>query len=310
MPNARNNALPLFRRPGRVALLDDDIEFLEFLEGVLRPRWSVSAFSVAEDFSEAVRQQAPFWEADAWHQQEVVRGWREGRSSLAAEVVCYWARHTERYGLIRVSLVDQMLPGTTGLDVLRALPEARGAAVLLTGRAGDSVAVAGFNERLIQRFEQKQGAPLYPRIVDLVQELQDQSDTRLDQIWRSTLTAQQDAALRQPEVARGLGEVLRMRMTEYVVLGAPFGALGLTSEGRLAWLGLQLAGDEGALDDTAIRRDLGLAPAAPGGASEPFVFGAAGQVRGRLFIIPERLGRAHPVGYTDWLLRQGPRVHA
>jgi hypothetical protein len=33
-------------------------------------------------------------------------------------------------------------------------------------------------------------------------------------------------------------------------------------------------------------------------------------VRGRLFIIPERLGRAHPVGYTDWLLRQGPRVHA
>jgi hypothetical protein len=171
------------------------------------------------------------------------------------------------------------------------------------------VAVAGFNERLIQRFEQKQGAPLYPRIVDLVQELQDQSDTRLDQIWRSTLTAQQDAALRNPEVARGLGEVLRKRMTEYVVLGAPFGALGLTSEGRLAWMGLQLASDAGALDDTAIRRDLGL-PAAAAAGSEPFAFGAAGQVRGRLSIIPERLGPAHPVGYADWLLRQGPRVHA
>lgn len=309
MASIRNTALPLFRRPGRVALLDDDLEFLEFLESLLRRRWSVSAFSAPEDFSEAVRQQAPFWEADAWQQQEVVRGWRDGHSSLAAEVVRYWARQTERYGLIRVNLVDQMLPGTTGLDVLRDLPEARGAAVLLTGRAGDAVAVAGFNERLIQRFEQKQGAPLYPRIVDLVQELQDQSDSRLDQIWRTTLSAPQDAALRDPEVARGLGETLRAQLPEYVVLGAPFGVLGLTGEGRLAWMALQVAGHAGALDDRAIRRDLELPP---GGreAGTPFAFGAAGQVQGRLFIIPERLGPAHPVGYADWLQRQAPAVHA
>lgn len=305
MGTPRNTALPLFRRPGRVALLDDDAEFLHFLDGVLRPRWSVSAFDAPEDFSEAVRQQAPFWEADAWHQQEVVRGWREGRSSLAAEVVTYWARHTERYGLIRVSLVDQVLPGTTGLDVLRDLPEARGAAVLLTGRAGDSVAVVGFNERLIQRFEQKQGAPLFPRIVDLVQELQDQSDTRLDQIWRSTLNARQDAALRDAEVARALGEALRARMPEYVVLGSPFGVLGLANDGRLAWMGLQLAADAGPLDDLAIRRDLGL-PALAAADSEAFTFGAAGRLRGRLFIIGERIGPAHPVGYADWLRRQGP----
>lgn len=309
MASARNTALPLFRRPGRVALLDDDLDFLEFLEGVLRPRWSVSAFSAPEDFSEAVRQQAPFWEADAWHQQEVVRLWREGRSTLAAEVVTYWARHTERYGLIRVNLVDQVLPGTTGLDVLRALPEARGAAVLLTGRAGDAVAVAGFNERLIQRFAQKQGAPLYPRIVDLVQELQDESDTRLDQVWRSTLSAPQDAALRDPEVARGLGEALRTRMTEYVVLGAPFGVLGLTNDGRLAWMALQLAGVPGPLDDQVLRRDLGLAPGA-GDAGEPFAFGAAGQVHGRLFVIDERVGPAHPVGYADWLQRQAAHAPA
>src|SRR6478736_5163041 len=87
----RSAALPLFWRPGSVALLADDPAFTKLARTPLSRKWSTRVYSEPGEFVDALTAEIPFWEADAGRQQDVVRTWRAGNSSLAAEVVRYWA---------------------------------------------------------------------------------------------------------------------------------------------------------------------------------------------------------------------------
>lgn len=296
--------LPLSWRPGGVALLDDDPAFLQIAAAPLASHWSTALFEDADDFVAALLRELPFREADAWEQQEVVRSWRAGKASLAAEVLRYWTRNTERYAFTRVAIVDFALEAGTGIDALRKLRDWEGHAVLLTGVADHKAAIAAFNERLIDRYERKSDGPLVPRIPNLVAELQDAPDLRLDQIWRSTLTESQERLLRSPDVARPLMSFLRQQVAEYVVMGDPFGVMGLTAGGQVAWLPLRLGTSLANewVDDESLRTALGLSgipkrePALRFGFSQP-VFGA-------LFAIDE-ISDAQPSGYRQWLDQRG-----
>lgn len=298
----RPAALPLCWRPGRVALLDDDPVFLQLAGAPLERRWSTALYSDAAEFVEALRREVPFWEADAWHQQEVVRAWRSKESSLAAEVIRYWARNTERFALTRVALVDHALGGSTGLDALRSVQDWRGHAVLLTGEADHRVAIAAFNERLIDRYESKSDGPLFPRLSNLVAELQHAADQRLDQIWRTTIVPAQDAILRQPDVARELGAYLRQRVAEYVVLGEPFGILGLTAHGRVVWLPLRISDADATewFDDGDLRASLRLGKF-PTMHTPAVRFGHARRLCGGYFLLDQGAVSAEPSGYGSWL---------
>ena len=228
-------SLPLFRRPGSLSLLGDDMNFLEMVGNGLRRHWNTTLFHEPQLLLRHLKQEQPLWEADAWIQQQIVRKWSGANVSLAAELIEYWTKHKERFTLTRVCVVDQVMPRATGLQVIRHLEGRNGLRVLLTGGAGNSIAVAAFNEGLIDRYAQKQTTGFVPRIVDLVRELQDKSDPRLDQVWRATLSPEQGIALQRPGVARSLAEFLRSRFAEYVLIGRPFGVLGLSVSGRLGW---------------------------------------------------------------------------
>jgi CheY-like chemotaxis protein len=229
-------SLPLFRRPGSVSLLGDDVDFLQIVSNGLRRYWHTSLFHQPQLLLRHLKQEQPLWETDAWIQQQIVRRWSGPNVSLASELIEYWSKHTGRFTLTRVCIVDQTMPRATGLQVIRHLEGRNGLRVLLTGGADHSIAVAAFNEGLIDRYAQKQTAGLVPHIVDLVRELQDRSDPRLDQVWRATLSPGQGIALRRPGVARSLAEYLRPRFAEYVLIGRPFGVLGLSASGKLGWV--------------------------------------------------------------------------
>lgn len=102
--------LVLFRRPGTVAILDDDEDFLQIVEGALRKRWRTLSFSSAQDLLEHATSEIPFDDADVWMQQEIIARWRSGISSLPAEILAYWARNSERFALTRVAVVDHLVP--------------------------------------------------------------------------------------------------------------------------------------------------------------------------------------------------------
>ena len=229
---------PLFHRPGTVVFLDDDPDYLEMLALVLPRHWHLRLFMRPSDCINHLLQEPPFWEADAWNQQQLVDLWREGKP-LIPQVLAYWSRYTERYALSRVCVVDFSMPGMDGLQTLSELGDWPGSRVLLTGQADEQVAVRAFNRGLIDQFIPKQTPDISRRLVEAVEKLLFTSHSRHAQTWRSTLNQEQSALLRLPGVDAWLSNFCARHWVEHVVIGDPFGVLGMDAAGRIGWLQLE-----------------------------------------------------------------------
>ena len=81
---------PLFSRPGSLAFLDDDADYLEMLALLLPRKWHARLFMQPRECIVQLHREQPFWEADAWHQQQLVDQWRAGRP-LVPQILEYWA---------------------------------------------------------------------------------------------------------------------------------------------------------------------------------------------------------------------------
>src|SRR3569832_2603490 len=162
--------LPLFHRPGTIVFLDDDPDYLEMLSLVLPRHWHVKLFTQPNECINYLQQAPPFWEADAWNQQQIIEQWRGGKP-LIPQVLDYWARYTERYAPARVGVVDYSMPSMDGLEVLSELIEWPGSRVLLTGQADEQIAVHAFNRGLLDQFIPKQSPDIAGTLVAAVNHL-------------------------------------------------------------------------------------------------------------------------------------------
>lgn len=229
---------PLCRRPGAVVFLDDDPAYLETLALVLPAPWQVDLFVRPSACINHLQQQPPLWEADTWAQQQVVERGRNG-AALIPEILRYWREAIARHSFTQVCVVDYAMPGMNGLETLSELMDWSGARVLLTGQADEQIAVQAFNQALIDQFIPKQIAGASRRIIDTVQHLMNRAHPRHAQIWRSTLSARQAAALAVPSVGTQLADYARRHWVEYIVVGHPFGILGQSASGLVSWLQLE-----------------------------------------------------------------------
>jgi CheY-like chemotaxis protein len=318
---------PLFHRPGTVVFLDDDPDYLEMLALVLPRHWHLRLFLRPSECISHLLQEPPFWEADAWNQQQLVDLWREGKP-LIPQVLAYWSRYTERYALSRVCVVDFSMPGMDGLQALAELGDWPGSRVLLTGQADEQVAVRAFNRGLIDQFIPKQTPDISRRLVEAVERLLFTSHARHAQTWRSTLNQEQSALLRAPGVDAWLTAFCARHWVEHVVIGEPFGVLGMDAAGRIGWLqletrqglqalaelaevaGVAASGVEeiragGQLADVELRQALSssqrvsLVPA--------IAIGDAGELLGALFTVEAPAGPDPDNSYSRWLSRQPKR---
>lgn len=319
-------SFPLFHRPGTVVFLDDDSDYLEMLALVLPRHWHVKLFLRPSSCINYLQQEPPFWEADAWNQQELVDAWRDGKP-LIPQILGYWRKYSERFALTRVCVVDYSMPAMDGLQALGELADWPGSRVLLTGQADEQVAVRAFNSGLIDQFIAKQTPDISRRLIDAVEHLLEIPNARHAQIWRATLSPAQNAMLRLPSVVRDLSGFAK-RWVEHVVIGEPFGVLGMDAAGHVSWLQLEtreglpalaeLAELEGVpaarledirhgrrLADLELRQALSrtsapeLAPAFPLGTEEN-LFGA-------LFTVAPEHCPDPALGYSGWLARQHKR---
>ena len=323
-------SFPLFHRPGTVVFLDDDPDYLEMLALVLPRHWHVKLFLRPVECINYLQQEPPFWEADAWNQQQLIDHWREGKP-LIPQVLGYWSKYTERYALTRVCVVDYSMPAMDGLQALGELVDWPGSRVLLTGQADEQVAVRAFNHGLIDQFIPKQTPDISRHLIDAVEHLLITPNARHAQTWRVTLTPEQNALLRHPSVGRDLAQFAAKRWVEHVVIGDPFGVLAMDASGGVSWLQLEtveglaalaeLAEIEGVpasgLDDIRQGRklvDLELRQAL--GRTDPvelttaFHVGQDGQLLGALFPVLSPLCPDPANSYSAWLARQEKRhVH-
>jgi CheY-like chemotaxis protein len=319
---------PLFHRPGTVVFLDDDPDYLEMLALVLPRQWHLKLFLRPTDCIAHLLQEPPFWEADAWNQQQLIALWREGKP-LIPQILAYWSRYTERYALSRVCVVDFSMPGMDGLQVLSELGDWPGARVLLTGQADEQVAVRAFNRGLIDQFIAKQTQDISRRLIEAVEHLLFTSHARHAQLWRSTLTQEQSALLRAPGVDSWLAAFCAKHWVEHVVIGAPFGVLGMDAAGKISWLQLETPQGLPALAELAevagvpasgledIRKGLRLADielrqalssSQPPALVHTFPIGEGGALLGALFPVETTNGPDPDNSFSRWLARQ-PRRH-
>jgi len=320
-------SFPLFQRPGAIVFLDDDPDYLEMLALVLPRHWNVKLFLRPAECINYLHQEPPFWEADAWNQQQLVGHWREGKP-LIPQILGYWSKYTERYALTRVCVVDYSMPAMDGLQALAELVDWPGSRVLLTGQADEQVAVRAFNRGLIDQFIAKQTPDISRRLIDAVEHLLATPNARHAQTWRATLSPEQNALLRLPSVDQDLVRLAAKRWVEHIVIGDPFGVIGLDAAGEASWLqlettdGLKALAELGELEgippaglddirngrqlaDLELRQALGRK--GPPELAAAFPVGQDGMLLGALFRIPPSHGPDPTNGYTHWLARQEKR---
>lgn len=322
-------SFPLYQSPGTIVFLDDDPDYLEMLALVLPKHWHVRLFLRPQDCINHLQQEPPLWEADQWAQQQLVDAWRESSTPLIPQILKYWSAQASRYGIARVCVVDYSMPAMDGLEALGELVDWPGTRVLLTGQADEQVAVKAFNRGLIDQFVPKQTPDISRHLIDVVTRLLAAGNNRQSQIWRATLTPRQNALLRVPSVGVALTELAAKRWVQYVVIGQPFGVLGMDADGQVGWLQLEPVEDLGEVSELAktagitahgvddirhgrkladieLRQSLGqtgtpeLHPA--------FAIGRDELLLGAMFPIPAGFFPDREQGYSRWLARQPART--
>lgn len=230
--------LPLYHRSGCTLFLDDDHDYLEMLGMVVPTHLQVELYSRPSAFLERMHDEPARWEADAGQHLQMIERWRQGQL-LMPQVLRYWANNTARYRLAKTCVIDFAMPGTDGLKVLNTLLDWPGSRILLTGQADEQIAIQAFNGGLIDQFIAKQMPDIAGRLVTALTKLTHAAHPRLNTMWRAVLQPTQLSLLQVPSVLRDLQAYAQKNWIEYVVLGEPFGMLGLTTHGRCEWLQLE-----------------------------------------------------------------------
>jgi CheY-like chemotaxis protein len=91
---------------------------------------------------------------------------------LPASRIAAMAGDPARFSRVSVAIVDFAMPGMTGVELCRKIKHLPVKKVLLTGKTGDSTAVAAFNEGLINLFLVKHDPDLPGKLRRIILELQ------------------------------------------------------------------------------------------------------------------------------------------
>lgn len=230
----------LYRRPGAVVFLDDDPDYLEMLAEVMPLDWLVRLLMRPVACIEMLLAELPARESDLWRQQAIVNRWQEG-VALIPQILSYWREDgTNRFSRTQVCIVDYSMPSMSGLRVLNGLSSWSGYRILLTGRTDEQLAVSAFNRGLIEQFIPKQTPDIRLRLTAAIQALLHRADPRYEQVWRGTLSREQNALLDDPLMSAALEKLAHGQgWVEHVVIGSPFGILALDNRGRAVWLQLE-----------------------------------------------------------------------
>lgn len=323
-------SFPLFHRPGSVVFLDDDPDYLEILAMVLPAKWHLRMFMRPAQCIYHLHRELHRWEQDRWSQQTTVDLWRQGKS-LIPQILQYWARTPERHALTHVCVVDFSMPGMDGLQALSELTDWPGARILLTGQADERVAVGAFNRGLIDQYIPKQNSDVAARLTEAIQTLCDRPLEQHNAIWRSTLRPDQIDLLATPDVAQALRQFARRQWVEYVVIGQPFGVLGMNAHGQVSWLQMETREGLAAIAELAelqgvdahglqeIRKGRCLVPLevrqaldlhGPGEPLPAFSPAGDGKLLAALCELPASTLPAPLIGHQEWLAMQPRhRIH-
>jgi len=230
---------PLVLLPKRVVYVDDQGSFLDILRKTMPKRLSREFIDQPDAALQALSQETTYWRGV----ESLLSRAHEARSDGEGEAPLYvklYFQDWRRFHLTGVLIVDYAMPGLNGVELLKRLDNCPARRVLLTGEADAEVAVKAFNSGLIQKFIPKSTPNLFKEISSCSEEMHLSVCEHMGHLMRSTLRTDQIELLHEPAVVRGLqSKIEELNWIEYVVVGQPFGLLGMAHTGPLQWMQLE-----------------------------------------------------------------------
>ncbi|MFK7912786.1 MAG: hypothetical protein AB8B93_02630 [Pseudomonadales bacterium] len=227
-------ALSPYYHPTTVCFVDDNQSFLNSLELEMPEEWSYRGFvepGLALQFLQQPPKLAPlvdrcfaFEKHD--HEGPIIH--------LKLGTIEQEINHIARFERVSVAVIDYAMPLMSGLELCAAIDDRYMQKAMLTGVADEQVAVAAFNDGLIDRFAAKHKLSSAQEILAFVGHLQqvffNQYTTRL----RDTLAMDPPQFLLDEAIAIRVRQLMRDRsLIEYYLVDDPPGLLLLNAAGEL-----------------------------------------------------------------------------
>lgn len=236
--------------PTTVAIIDDDVRFLESFDELMRREFLVRRFASPQlGLNHLVG-------ADAEHLSRIARlgayASSHGSSSdeldrLQITLSSYIGQlrgYPNRFETVSVAIVDLNMPGVDGLMICRALRRRPIRTILLTGNASEKLALRAFNEGLIDRFVSKHEPDMMTVVAAHVRDLQNAYFRRVTTTIRDTLSLQCLRFMADGAFLRAFASICsEQKAVEYYVKADPPGVELIRSNGDTSIL-LVLGDDE------------------------------------------------------------------
>jgi CheY-like chemotaxis protein len=158
---------------------------------------------------------------------------------LPASRIAAMARDPARFSRVSVVVVDFAMPSMTGVELLRKIKHLPVKKVLLTGKTGDSTAVAAFNEGLINLFLVKQDPDLPDKLRRIIGELQHRYFKDITAPLDPIAKLEDTAFLDDPAIANWYRKFAeRIGAVEHYLLPSPPGLMLVDETGQVtvAWI--------------------------------------------------------------------------
>jgi CheY-like chemotaxis protein len=167
---------------------------------------------------------------------------RPSRSLLWADSIIHFdlglieheINNTQRFRRVSVVIVDLMMPAMDGLDFCARIQDPGVKKVLMSGAREENLALAAFNEGVIDRFVPKNRPTTLDMVVDSAVELQREYFLDQQRAIQESLSLNPPPLLEDPVVSKHFAMLRKKhRFLEHYLVGDPPGFVFLTANGAL-----------------------------------------------------------------------------
>ncbi|PHQ78813.1 MAG: hypothetical protein COB66_08155, partial [Coxiella sp. (in: Bacteria)] len=158
------NEIPVFFHPTTVLIVDDDPGYLDLLQLALGNRFSIEIFTSGQEALYYIEQQQQI--------TTVTQEFLATPDKMGGVPIWHTIHNERRFDVISSIIIDYAMPGMDGVAFCEKIKNFPLKKLMLTGEAGDGLAVEAFNKGLISQFIRKQQPQLTNTIIENLNELE------------------------------------------------------------------------------------------------------------------------------------------
>lgn len=226
-----DSVMPMYH-PTRVLAVDDSENFLRSLDLQLRDN---IVFSYTTSALEAVSKITEDGERATMDMRCISFVAQAGHGSMLKldfDLIESQLREFSRFKEISVVVVDYDMPEMNGLDLCRKIGKSRALKILLTGVASEKVAIAAFNDGIIDAYLQKSSPTVMEDLEAAIDQLQQRYFRTISAVVRRTLDMRAPDFFHDERFLEKFRQICEAQKTvEYYFVDGPLGFLLVNEEG-------------------------------------------------------------------------------